>query len=74
MTKKIVLAILALTLLVASAFDWDSWRQFVTLNTAVDNALGDTGVLYGVGDFASPRAVLIGDTLNVQVTLTAAAA
>jgi len=36
-----------------------------------DSATGDTGVLYGAGDFASPRAVLSGDTLNVQVTLTA---
>lgn len=39
-----------------------------------DSATGDTGVLYGAGDFTAPRAVLIGDTLNVQVTLTAAAA
>jgi hypothetical protein len=39
-----------------------------------DSATGDAGVLYGAGDFASPRAVLTGDTLNVQVTLTAEAA
>lgn len=39
-----------------------------------DSATGDTGVLYGAGDFAAPRAVLTGDTLNVQVTCTAVAA
>jgi len=39
-----------------------------------DSATGDTGVLYGVGDFTSPRAVLTGDTLNVQITLIAEAA
>jgi hypothetical protein len=39
-----------------------------------DSATGDTGVLYGAGDFTAPRAVLTGDTLNVQVTLTAVAA
>ncbi len=39
-----------------------------------DSDTGNTGVLYGVGDFGAPRVVLNGDTLNVQVTLTAAAA
>jgi len=29
---------------------------------------GSTGTLLGVGDFAVPRAVLIGDTLNITVT------
>lgn len=32
---------------------------------------GTTGILYGEGDFAASRSVLSGDTLNVQVTLTA---
>jgi hypothetical protein len=31
---------------------------------------GATGVLYSAGGFAAPRAVGIGDTLNVQVTLS----
>ncbi len=31
---------------------------------------GTTGVLYGVGDFVSPRLVLLGDTVNVKATLT----
>ena len=30
---------------------------------------GTTGILYGVGDFASSRAVVSGDTLNVTITL-----
>lgn len=33
---------------------------------------GSTGVLYGVGDFASSRAVINGDTLSVTITCTAA--
>jgi len=37
--KKIVLVVLALTLLAASAFGFDTWRRSVTLNTAVDNAV-----------------------------------
>lgn len=37
-------------------------------------ASGTSGVLYGAADFGSPRDVLDGDTLNVTVTLTAAAA
>ena len=35
-------------------------------------ASGTTGTLYGVVDFASSRAVLSGDTLQVTVTVTAA--
>ena len=37
-------------------------------------ATGTTGTLYGVVDFASSRAVLSGDTLQVTVTVTAASA
>jgi hypothetical protein len=39
----------------------------------VDNSTksGTTGTLYGEGDFASSRSVISGDTLNVQVTLSA---
>lgn len=33
-------------------------------------ATGTAGTLLGGDDFGTPRAVLIGDTLNVQVTLT----
>ncbi len=33
---------------------------------------GTTGILYGGGDFASPRSVINGDTLNVSITLTQA--
>ena len=41
---------------------------FVTSNNTVG---GTTGTLYGAGDFTvSPRSVVSGDTLNVQVTLT----
>ncbi len=39
-----------------------------------DAASGTSGTLYGAGDFASPRAVEIGDTLNIEVDLSAAAA
>lgn len=39
-----------------------------------DAASGTGGTLYGAGDFASPRAVEIGDTLNIEVDLSAAAA
>lgn len=35
---------------------------------------GTTGTLYGVGDFAAPRAVEDTDVLNVQVDISAAAA
>jgi len=35
---------------------------------------GAAGLLYGVADFATSRAVISGDTLNVTVTLTAASA
>jgi hypothetical protein len=31
-------------------------------------ATGTSGVLYGAGDFGTARAVLTGDTLNVQIT------
>ena len=42
---------------------------FVTTN----NVKGaTTGVLYSVGDFSTPRAVLSGDTLNVTLTVSAA--
>lgn len=33
---------------------------------------GTTGVLYSAGDFAAPRSVLSGDTLNVTLTVSAA--
>ena len=33
-----------------------------------DTATGATGTLLGAGDFAASRAVLTGDTLNVQIT------
>lgn len=39
-----------------------------------DAASGTSGTLYGVGDFGSPRAVEIGDTLNIQIDLAIAAA
>lgn len=39
-----------------------------------DATSGTAGVLYGAGDFTAPRAVEIGDTLNVQVDLSVAAA
>ena len=39
------------------------------LNTA---ATGTAGILYGVVDFSSSRAVISGDTLQVTVTVTAA--
>jgi len=40
-----------------------------------DNTKGGTaGTLFGVGDFASPRSVQSGDTLNVQVDLSVTAA
>jgi hypothetical protein len=35
---------------------------------------GTTGVLYGAGDFSGTRAVVSGDTLTLQVDLSAAAA
>lgn len=43
---------------------------FVTDN---NTKAGTTGTLYGAGDFASARAVVDGDTMNVTVTLTTAA-
>lgn len=36
-------------------------------------ATGTSGVLYGAADFGSSRSVIDGDTINVTVTLTAAA-
>ena len=45
---------------------------FVVSDNATSSAT--TGTLYGVVDFASSRAVLSGDTLEVTVTLTAASA
>lgn len=39
-----------------------------------DADTGTTGVLYGAADFGTSRSVIDGDTLNVTVTLTAAAA
>ena len=44
---------------------------FVTTNSTKG---GTSGTLYGAADFAASRAVISGDTLNVTVTLTAAAA
>ena len=41
------------------------------LNTA---ATGTSGIIYGVVDFSSARAVISGDTLQVTVTVTAASA
>lgn len=38
---------------------------FMADNSTVD---GTTGTLYGAGDFASSRALLSGDTLNVTIT------
>ena len=35
---------------------------------------GTTGILYGEGDFSADRSVINGDTLNVQVDLSATAA
>lgn len=46
---------------------------FVVDSNAKNTATGAT-VLYGVGDFASAKAVDAGDTLNVTVTLSAASA
>jgi hypothetical protein len=46
----------------------DIYGGFVTSNNTIS---GTTGTLYGAGDFTvSPRSVISGDTLNVQVTLT----
>jgi len=45
---------------------------FVVSNNATSSATA--GTLYGVVDFASSRAVISGDTLEVTVTLTAASA
>lgn len=45
-----------------------------TINGAFTTTLntkgGTTGITYSAGSFAAPRAVLNGDTLNVQVTLS----
>jgi hypothetical protein len=41
---------------------------FVTTNSTVS---GTTGTLVGAADFSSSRAVISGDTLNVQITNTA---
>lgn len=42
--------------------------------TSTDNTKsGTSGTLYGAGDFAAPRGVADGDTLNVTITLTSAA-
>lgn len=42
--------------------------------TSDNTKSGTTGTLYGVGDFSASRALVSGDILNVQVTLTATAA
>jgi len=39
-----------------------------------DTKSGTSGTLYGAGDFTASRSVVDGDTLNVTVTLSAAAA
>lgn len=44
---------------------------FVTTNSTIS---GTTGTLYGAADFSVARGVATGDTINVQVTLTAATA
>lgn len=41
---------------------------FVTTNSTKG---ATTGVLYSVGDFAAPRSVVSGDTLNVTLTVSA---
>lgn len=45
----------------------DIYGAFITDNNAVGGA---TGILFGGGDFASPRPVVSGDTLNVTLTIT----
>ena len=45
----------------------DIYGAFLTDNSAVGGA---TGILFGGGDFAAPRSVLSGDTLNVTITIT----
>lgn len=45
--------------------------SFVTSNSTVS---GTTGTLYGEGDYLASRGVASGDTVNVTITLTAAAA
>ena len=50
-------------------------RQTLTLGSITGTTASATaGTLYGVVDFASARAVVSGDTLEVTVTLTAASA
>lgn len=44
------------------------YGAFLTSNNTVS---GTTGTLYGAGDFGASRAVINGDTLNVQVDLSA---
>lgn len=46
------------------------YGAFVTTNNTKG---GTTGTLYGAADFGASRAVVNGDTLNVTITLTAAA-
>ena len=43
------------------------YGAFLTSNSTKG---GTTGLLYGVGDFATSRAVVSGDVLNVQITAT----
>ena len=43
---------------------------FGAFMTTVNTKSGTTGVLLGVGDFASSRAVINGDILNVTITCT----
>jgi hypothetical protein len=47
------------------------YGAFLTSNSTKS---GTTGTLYGVGDFSGSRAVISGDTLNVQVDLSATSA
>ena len=46
------------------------YGAFVTTNSTKG---GTSGTLYGAADFGASRAVISGDTLNVTITLTAAA-
>lgn len=58
-----------------ASFNINATATIVGAFTVNNNTKGGTaGVLYGAADFGASRAVLDGDTLNVTVTLTVAAA